>query len=126
VALDAFRGLESCLHILDVSSNNLTEFPVQKLQQSFNNFLKLGLRDNKIKHLFPIHNEELEKITKSNEKKKTKDRVVNREANKGIPRENNHNEFFSLQDFDFSGWNNGPLKINTIDGYARLQLIVNG
>lgn len=116
VSLNAFRGLESCLHILDVSSNNLTEFPVQKLQQNFNNLLKLGVRDNKIKHLFPIHNEESEVTAKSNEKKTTKDRVVNREANKGMSWENNHHEFFSLQDFDFSGWNNGPLQINTING----------
>jgi len=119
VSLDAFRGLESCLHILDVSSNNLTEFPVQKLQQNFNNFLKLGLRDNKIKYLFPIHNEGSEKI-KSNEKTKTKDKAINREANKRILQENTHHEFFSLQDFDFSGWNNGPLQINTINGYIKM------
>lgn len=119
VSSEAFKGLETYLHTLDVSNNNITEFPVRKLQQSFNMLMKLGLRDNKIKQLFPIHKVESEKIVKSNEKKKTKDKnAVDREENKGNSRENeSHNEFYSLQDFDFSGWNNGPLHINTINGY---------
>lgn len=123
VSLEAFKGLESCLHTLDVSNNNITEFPVRKLQQNFNTLMKLGLRDNKIKHLFPIYNEESEKGIKSSAKNKPKDKTVNREDNTGSSRENNkHHEFYSLQDFDISGWNNGPIQINIINGYAKLML----
>lgn len=120
VSIEAFKGLESCLHTLDVSNNNITEFPVRMLQQNFNALMKLGLRDNKIKSLFPIHNEGPEKIIKSSEKKKLKDRAVIREDNTGSSRENNkHHEFYSLQDFDFSGWNNEPIQMNVINGYAK-------
>lgn len=124
VSSEAFKGLETYLHTLDVSNNNITEFPIKKLQQNFNTLMKLGLRDNKIKHLFPIHNEEAEKIIKSGEKKKTKDKTVVTDNYKGTYQEkdNNHHEFYSLQDFDFSGWNNGPLKINIINGYAKVTL----
>lgn len=119
VSQEAFKGLEASLHTLDVSNNNITEFPVRKLQQNFNMLMKLGLRDNKIKHLFPIHIDVPVKNTKSNEKKKTKDKSSDREEKKGHSRENdNHHEFYSLQDFDFSGWKNGPLQINTINGYT--------
>lgn len=124
VSLEAFKGLETYLHTLDVSNNNITEFPLWKLQQSFNTLMKLGLRDNKIKHLFPIHNEEPSKSIKSSEKKKSKDKTLNREErvveHKSISREHdNYHEFYSLLDFDFSGWNNGPLKINEINGYVN-------
>lgn len=123
VSLEAFKGLESCLHTLDVSNNNITEFPVQKLQQNFNALMKLGLRDNKIKYLFPIYNEGSEKVLKSSEKKNSKDKTVNREDSTGSSRENNkHQEFYSLQDFDFSGLNNGPIQMNMINGYAKLML----
>lgn len=122
VSSEAFKGLETYLHTLDVSNNNITDFPLRKLQQSFSMLMKLGLRDNKIKQLFPIYKEEHPKIEKkTNDKKKTKDKTVDREDNKGASRDNNnHNEFFSLQDFDFSGWHNGPLHINSINGYALI------
>lgn len=123
VSSEAFKGLESYLHTLDVSNNNITEFPVWKLQQNFNVLMKLGLRDNKIKHLFSIHDVGPPKNVKSNEKKKVKDKTVDREENRGTSREHeNHHEFYSLQDFDFSGWKNGPLQINSINGYAKIAL----
>lgn len=126
VSVEAFKGLETYLHTLDVSNNNITEFPLWKLQQSFNMLMKLGLRDNKIKHLFPIHKEEPPKPVKSNEKKKSKGKTLDREErvveHKGVTtyrEHDNYHEFYSLQDFDFSGWNNGPLKINEINGYIK-------
>lgn len=124
VSNEAFKGLETYLHTLDVSNNNLTEFPVRKLQQNFNTLMKMGLRDNKIKHLFPIHNEVMEKSAKSNEKRTTKDKIVDRDNKKRVlqDNDNNHHEFYSMQEFDFSGLNNGPLQINTINGYGKLTL----
>jgi len=127
VSSEAFKGLETYLHTLDVSNNNITEFPIRKLQQNFNVLMKLGLGDNKIKNVFPIHiNEVTEKIIKSNDKKKTNDKTVVYEDNKHIAQEkdNNYHEFYSLQDFDFSGWNNGPLQIKTINGYVKITLIL--
>uniref|UniRef100_A0A2H8TLK4 Chaoptin n=1 Tax=Melanaphis sacchari TaxID=742174 RepID=A0A2H8TLK4_9HEMI len=123
VSSEAFKGLETYLHTLDVSNNNITEFPIKKLQQNFNMLMKLGLGDNKIKNLFPIHNEVTEKIIKLNEKKKTNEKIVAREDNKQIAQEkdNYYHEFYSLQDFDFSGWNNGPLQIKTINGFKYLR-----
>lgn len=123
ISSEAFKGLESYLHTLDVSNNNITEFPIKKLQQNFNTLMKLGLRDNKIKHLFPIiHNEGKENIIKSNEKKKANDKTVAHEDNKRNSHEkDSHHEFYSLQDFDFSGWNNGPLQTNIINGYANFN-----
>lgn len=93
----------------------MTEFPVLKLQQNFKNLLKLRLRDNKIKNLFPIRNVDPDKNIKSNDKKKIKDKK-DQEENKGV---DTYHEFNSLQEFDFSGWNNGPLQINTINGYEK-------
>jgi len=124
ISSEAFKGLESYLHTLDVSNNNITEFPIRKLQQNFNTLMKLGLRDNKIKHLFPIiHNEGKENIIKSNEKKKANDKTVANEDNKRNSHEkDSHHEFYSLQDFDFSGWNNGPLQTNIINGYMRILI----
>lgn len=129
VSLEAFKGLESYLHTLDVSNNNITEFPVWKLQQGFNMLMKLGLRDNKIKNIFPIHVEgPPPKNVKPNEKKKSKDKTPDRDErveHKGVhdSRDHeNHHEFYSLQDFDFSGWKNGPLKINVINGYVKIIL----
>lgn len=121
VSSDAFRGLEPYLYILDVSNNNITEFPVRKLQQNFNTISKLGLRDNKIKHLFPIQNQVPEKNENFNEKKTKKDKTIGRENNKRNLQENDsgHREFYSIEDFDFSGWNNGPLQMNNIDGYGK-------
>lgn len=123
VSSEAFKGLETYLHTLDVSNNNITEFPIRKLQQNFNMLMKLGLGDNKIKSLFPIHNDITEKI-KSNEEKKTNHKIVAHEDNKQNVQEkdNNHHEFYSLQDFDFSGWNNGPLQIKIINGYVKITL----
>lgn len=123
VSAESFKGLETYLHTLDVSNNNLTEFPIRKLQQNFNSLFKLGLRDNRIKNLFSLRSEESEKVIKSGEKKKTKDKFTDRDENKNNPRENDYyHEFFSLRDFDFSGWKNGPLQINTINGYRNIIL----
>lgn len=124
VSTEAFKGLETYLHTLDVSNNNITEFPVRKLQQSFSSLLKLGLRDNKIKNLFPIYvNDVPEKFSKSNEKKKINSKSVDRDENKKYPREyDSHHDFYSLQDFDFSGWKNGPLQINILNGYVKITL----
>lgn len=122
VSTEAFKGLETYLHTLDVSNNNITEFPVRKLQQSFGSLLKLGLRDNKIKNLFPIYvNDVPEKQSKSNEKKKITSKSVDRDENKKYLREyDSHRDFYSLQDFDFSGWKNGPLQINILNGYVNI------
>lgn len=122
VSTEAFKGLETYLHTLDVSNNNITEFPVRKLQQSFSSLLKLGLRDNKIKNLFPIYvNDMPEKLSKSNEKKKINIKSVDSDENKKYPREyDGHRDFYSLQDFDFSGWKNGPLQINILNGYLKI------
>lgn len=122
VSNDAFKGLETYLRTLDVSNNNITEFPVQKLQQNFNYLFKLALRDNKIKHLFPIHHETPENVMKSNNMKILKGKSIDHDENdskKLRDNNNNHHEFNSLQDFDFSGWKNGPLQMNTINGYAK-------
>ncbi|XP_050421139.1 chaoptin [Adelges cooleyi] len=123
VSTDAFRGLEPYLHTLDISNNNITEFPVRKLQQNFNVLMKLGLGDNKIKSLYPVSNQVIEKIAKPNEKKKAKDKSRDREDEKrSLPRDpKEHNEFNSLQDFDFSGWKNGPLHIHNINGFKYLR-----
>lgn len=124
ISSEAFKGLETYLHTLDVSNNNITEFPIRMLQQHFNMLMKLGLRDNNIKHLFSIHNEKTDKVSNLNEKKKSKDKTTVFEENKRISQEtvNNHHEFYSLQDFDFSGWNNGPLQINILNGYVQIML----
>lgn len=116
VSFEAFKGLEPYLHTLDISNNNITEFPVLNLQQNFKNLLKLRLRDNKIKNVFPIYNvgSEKKKI-KSTDKKKNEDKKEH-EENKGV---DIYHEFHSLQEFDFSGWNNGPLQINIINGYEK-------
>jgi len=119
VSNEAFKGLETYLRTLDVSNNNITEFPVQKLQQNFNYLFKLGLRDNKIKHLFPIQQEGLDNAIKSYDKKILKGKNVDENYRKNLRENDNHHEFNSLQDFDFSGWKNGPLQINNINGYTK-------
>lgn len=115
VSFEAFKGLEPYLQTLDISNNNMTEFPVWKLQQNFKNLLKLRLRDNKIKYVFPMHSVEPDKNIKSIDKKKMKDKK-DQDENKGV---DTYHEFNSLQEFDFSGRNNGPLQINTINGYGK-------
>lgn len=118
VSSEAFKGLESYLHTLDVSSNNLTEFPVWKLQQNFNMLFKLGLRDNKIKDLFPVREPVQQTIIKDGDKKKAKGKNVDK-SRTIFRNDNDLYEFYSLQDFDFSGWNNSPLRMTTINGYVQ-------
>ncbi|XP_050544183.1 chaoptin isoform X2 [Daktulosphaira vitifoliae] len=123
VSLDAFKGLETCLQTLDVSHNNITEFPVRKLQQNFNMLLKLGLKDNKMKNLYLVSKDTSDKIVKSDEKKSPNDRFKSHNDDKKLIFKNTdeNKDFLSLQDFDFSGWKNGPLQMNTINGFKYVR-----
>lgn len=48
----AFAGLESSLHVLDISGNNITTLP-EKLLSSFDFLSEVNVKDNKIYSIFP-------------------------------------------------------------------------